>query len=95
MGGLDTGEEAGTSADSALLGQGQIVELTARVGLAGGVLILAEHTNTPADSLSGGLERNESIALAESSRRGCSKITKFVSRLTLLSPVMTMTRMPA
>uniref|UniRef100_A0A2M3YY06 Uncharacterized protein n=1 Tax=Anopheles braziliensis TaxID=58242 RepID=A0A2M3YY06_9DIPT len=55
VGRLDTREQAGTGASITLIRHGQIVELTARVRLASGILILTEHTNTAADSLSGGL----------------------------------------
>lgn len=44
--GLHTGEEASLSASVALLGDGQVIELAARVRFVSGVLILTEHTNT-------------------------------------------------
>uniref|UniRef100_A0A182WLP1 Uncharacterized protein n=1 Tax=Anopheles minimus TaxID=112268 RepID=A0A182WLP1_9DIPT len=55
VGGLDTREQTGTGASFTLLRHGQIVEFATRVRLAGGIFILSEHTNTTADSFSGGL----------------------------------------
>lgn len=44
--GLHTGEEASPSASTALLRDGQVIELAARIRFVSGVLILSEHTNT-------------------------------------------------
>lgn len=54
---LHTGEEASTCASGLLLGKGQVVELSARVGLASCVFFLSEHSDTSADSFSGGLQQ--------------------------------------
>lgn len=55
---LHTGEEARASDSSLLLSEGQVVKLSARVGLSSCVLFLSEHSNTSADSFSSSLHNN-------------------------------------
>lgn len=49
MGRLHAGEAAGATAGLPLLGQGQVVELPARVGSVGHLLVLPEDADPPAD----------------------------------------------